>query len=267
MKTKFIQCLTVIFLSRDVAGVSADSPRFRENRPTGRVLVLTQAPWAETMTVLEADSCLVIVDTWGSLSAAREAASFIDSLYRKPVRYVINTHHHWDHTFGNAAFPDAEIVGHRFCGPDMLRDYGDRNARKRYFIDNAATTRDPSLRAYVDGVGEESADSAFALVPPVRSAGDRDTLAAGDLTFLLYHTPGIHTRSNLTVFVPELGIVFGRREFLDRAGMKLEPGADPAVIERVLEDIRSSGKPIRFLIPGHGQAIENPSLTKVIERR
>ncbi|MDM7925338.1 MAG: hypothetical protein QUS35_04920 [bacterium] len=78
------------------------------------------------------------------------------------------------------------------------------------------------------------------------------------MTFILYHTPGIHTRSNLTVFVPELGVVFGRREFTDRVNMKLEPGADLAVIERVLEDIRGVGKPVRFLIPGHGGAVEDP---------
>jgi glyoxylase-like metal-dependent hydrolase (beta-lactamase superfamily II) len=254
-----VLCRSMVILFGSIAGCQADSPRFQIDSPTERVLVLTQAPWAETMTVLEADSCLVIVDTWGSLSAAREAASFIDSVYRKPVRFVINTHHHWDHTFGNAAFPGAEIVGHRFCGPDMLRDYANQDARKRYFVGNAETTRDPLLRAYIDGVGVESADSTFALVPPVRSSGDRDTLTAGDLTFILYHTPGIHTRSNLTTFVPELGIVFGRREFFDRASMKLEPGGDPVVIERVLEAIRSSGKPIRFLIPGHGQAIKNPA--------
>ncbi|MDM7926037.1 MAG: MBL fold metallo-hydrolase, partial [bacterium] len=98
--------------------------RFGESCLADRVRVLTHAPWAETMTVVDADTCLVVVDTWGSLPAARQAASRIDSLYRKPVRFVINTHHHWDHAFGNAAFPDAGIVGHRFCGPDMLEDYG-----------------------------------------------------------------------------------------------------------------------------------------------
>ncbi len=252
--------LCVIVLFAGVTASRADSPRFEFNRLTDRVCILTHGPWAETMTVVDADTCLVVVDTWGSLSAAREAASFIDSLYRKPVRFVINTHHHWDHTFGNAAFPAAEVVGHRFCGPDMLEDYRDRDVRKHYFIGNAATTPPLSLKDYIAGVGVESADSAFVLVPPVRSSGDRDTLSAGDLTFILYHTPGIHTRSNLTIFVPELGIVIGRSELMDRVNMKLEPGADPAVIERVLEDIRFSGKPIRFLIPGHGQAIADPAL-------
>jgi glyoxylase-like metal-dependent hydrolase (beta-lactamase superfamily II) len=255
-----IPVIALVFLCGAIPASSASPARFQVNRPADRLCVLTQAPWAETMTVVDAGPCLVVVDTWGSLSAAREAASFIDSLYHKPVRFVINTHHHWDHTFGNAAFPQAEIVGHRFCGPDMRRDYGDAEIRKRYFEGNAGTTRDSSLKAYIAEAGRESAESPFRLVPPDRLAGERDTLHAGDLTFILYHTPGIHTRSNLTIFVPELGVVFGRWEFADRAKMKLEPGADPAVIERVLEDIRAVGYPVRFLVPGHGQAIADPVL-------
>jgi glyoxylase-like metal-dependent hydrolase (beta-lactamase superfamily II) len=260
MKTTGKAVTALVLLCGTIGSVSAESGRFQVSRPVDRVLILTQAPWAETLTVVDAGPCLAVVDTWGSLPAAKEAASFIDSLTHKPVRTVINTHHHWDHTFGNAAFPGAEIVGHRFCAPDMLRDYGDPGARKRVFAGNAGSTRDPSLKTYIESVGEASADSSFRLVPPTRLADERDTLAVGDLTFILYHTPGIHTRSNLTIFIPELGVVFGRWEFAEREKMKLEPGADPAVIERVLKDIRATGKPVRFLIPGHGGAIADPGL-------
>jgi len=237
-----------------------DDTPFKSEQLTGRVLVLTQAPWAETMTVIDAETCLVVVDTWGSLSNARKAAAFIDSLLHKPVRYVINTHHHWDHTFGNAAFPDAVIVGHRFCSQDMQADYGDSSKRALYFRDYARQTEPVSLAAYIAATGHESACSSFKLVPPSHLAATRDTLRAGDVSFILYHTPGIHTRSNVTILVPELGILFCRREFTDRATMKLEPGADPVIIEQVIQEINASAKPIQYLIPGHGAAIANPSL-------
>ena len=102
-------------------------------------------------------------------------------------------------------------------------------------------------------------------MPPNRPVGELDTLRLGDLTVLFYHTLGIHTRSNLTVFIPEWGIVFGRREFADPGKIVLEPGADPAKIVRVLEDILASGKPIRYLIPGHGSPAISPDLKAGIE--
>jgi glyoxylase-like metal-dependent hydrolase (beta-lactamase superfamily II) len=260
LKTTRIAFFAALLAIGIAGSVRPQTGRIRTSRVSDRVLVLTQAPWAETMTVVDAGPCLVVVDAWGLPSAAREAASLIDSLHHKPVRFVINTHHHWDHTFGNAAFPGAEIVGHRFCGPDLLTDYGDRAVRRKYFAWNAGSTQQASLREYIEEAGKESDDPSFRLVPPSRTVDERDTLRAGDLTFILYHTPGIHTRSNLTVFVPELGIAFGRREFTNRPEMKLEPGADPAVIDRVLGDIRAIGKPIRFLIPGHGDAVADPRL-------
>ncbi len=237
---------------------AAESVPFNVTRLTDRILVLTQAPWEETMTVIDAGPCLVVLETWGSLDAAKKASHYIDSLLHKPVRYVINSHHHWDHTFGNAAFPNAEIIGHQFCTEDMRADYGTAKARKAYFAKNARQTSQSSLRDYISDVGRQAADPAFKLAPPTLLTGERDTLTVGDLHFILYHTPGIHTRSFITIFIPELGIVFGRTEYLDPTKMKLEPGADPAIIQRVLADIQAAGKPLRFLIPGHGDAVENP---------
>ena len=69
------------------------------------------------------------MDTWGSLAAAKQAKVRINSVYHKPIRYVVNTHHHWDHTFGNGAFEGAEIIAHRFCAADMLTDYADAGKR------------------------------------------------------------------------------------------------------------------------------------------
>ena len=41
----------------------------------------------------------------------------------QPVRTLINTHHHGDHTFGNYLFAEATIVAHEKCRQEML-DFG-----------------------------------------------------------------------------------------------------------------------------------------------
>jgi glyoxylase-like metal-dependent hydrolase (beta-lactamase superfamily II) len=265
---KFIHALTTISVICIVLtqAAGAGSADFSEIRLNDRVLVLQNAPWQETMTVIDAGPSLIVVDTWGSLTAAKRAKVRIDRAFGKPVRMVLNTHHHWDHTFGNAAFPGAEIVGHRFCAEDMEADYADAGKRKAYFRKNASATSPIPLREYIKGVGAEASEKSFRLVVPNHLADKRDALRIGNAVIFLYHTPGIHTRSNLTIFIPELGVLFGRWEFTDPGNLKLEPGADPLKIANVLEEILSSGKPVRYLIPGHGDPIRNPDLKAAVEK-
>jgi glyoxylase-like metal-dependent hydrolase (beta-lactamase superfamily II) len=245
-----------------------DSAGFTEARLSDRVLVLFHAPWAETMTVVDAGPGLVIVDTWGSPRAAGKARKRIDGLFGKPVLFVINTHHHWDHTFGNAAFAggSARIVGNRFCAGDMVASYGDPKFRHLKLQESARLADNDEIRSYIQGVIAETSGDNFRICPPDLPVGEQDTLSAGDLTIVLYHTPGIHTRSNLTVFIPELGIVSGRSGFAGGGPINLEPGADPAKIARVLESILATGKPVRYLIPGHGEAVESPDLKAAAKR-
>jgi glyoxylase-like metal-dependent hydrolase (beta-lactamase superfamily II) len=64
--------------------------------------------------IIESDGGVIIVDTHSKPSAARVVIEHIRRMTAKPVRYVINTHFHWDHWHGNeaypAAYPGAEIV-------------------------------------------------------------------------------------------------------------------------------------------------------------
>ena len=63
--------------------------------------------------IIESDDGVVIVDTHSKPSAARVIVDRIRAITPKPVRYVINTHVHPDHIFGNAAFEGATFAGHR----------------------------------------------------------------------------------------------------------------------------------------------------------
>ena len=64
--------------------------------------------------IIESDDGVVIVDTHSKPSAARIIVQELHGLTTKPVRYVVNTHFHWDHWHGNevypAAYPNAEII-------------------------------------------------------------------------------------------------------------------------------------------------------------
>lgn len=45
----------------------------------------------------------------------RQIRDFIEGKLNLPIRYVINTHHHADHCWGNCFFPGATVIGHELC--------------------------------------------------------------------------------------------------------------------------------------------------------
>jgi len=74
--------------------------------------------------IIENDDGVMIVDTHSKPSAARVIVERLRDITRKPVRYVVNTHFHWDHWHGNevypATYPDAEIVTNQITREAML---------------------------------------------------------------------------------------------------------------------------------------------------
>ena len=75
--------------------------------------------------IIESDDGVMVVDTHSKPSAARVVIEHLRELTPKPVRYVVNTHFHWDHWHGNeaypAAYPDAEIVSNQITREAMVR--------------------------------------------------------------------------------------------------------------------------------------------------
>jgi glyoxylase-like metal-dependent hydrolase (beta-lactamase superfamily II) len=62
----------------------------------------------------------IVIDTLPFPEETREVLAFARERGRGPVRYVINTHHHSDHTNGNYIYAEAEVIGHRLCRQRML---------------------------------------------------------------------------------------------------------------------------------------------------
>jgi cyclase len=75
--------------------------------------------------IIEDDDGVMVVDTHSKPSAARVIVRRLRELTSKPVRYVVNTHFHWDHWHGNevypAAYPSAEIVTNQLTREAMVR--------------------------------------------------------------------------------------------------------------------------------------------------
>ena len=62
---------------------------------------------------------LLVVDTRASHHQGRELQADLKKLTRLPVRWVVNTHFHWDHCWENAVFQSAELWGHVNCRHEL----------------------------------------------------------------------------------------------------------------------------------------------------
>jgi cyclase len=75
--------------------------------------------------IIEDGDGVMVVDTHSKPSAARVIVGMLRELTPKPVRYVVNTHFHWDHWHGNevypAAYPGAEIVSNQITREAMVK--------------------------------------------------------------------------------------------------------------------------------------------------
>src|SRR2546422_690562 len=109
-------------------GKSAGDARFEIKKVADGVHVAVAAPAYKVNSntaIIESDDGVTIVDTHSKPSAARVIVERLREITTKPVRYVVNTHFHWDHWHGNevypAAYPHAEIVTNQLTREAMLR--------------------------------------------------------------------------------------------------------------------------------------------------
>jgi len=65
----------------------------------------------------------VLIDTLALPEEANEIRDFVEHNLQSKIRYVINTHYHADHSWGNCFFPDATIIAHTRCR-ELLAEQG-----------------------------------------------------------------------------------------------------------------------------------------------
>jgi cyclase len=143
---------------------------------------------------------VVVVDSLATVGLTRRFRDEITKVTDKPVRYLINTHHHGDHTWGNHVFVGATIISHNHCRREAIEtgimDPGLLNTIFPEFdfggiaVTPADITFDRQLTLYVDG-----REIRLLYFGPGHSAGDiivylpQDAIIfAGDFIFL-YSTP------------------------------------------------------------------------------
>jgi glyoxylase-like metal-dependent hydrolase (beta-lactamase superfamily II) len=194
------------------------------------------APWDVNVGVVRGAEGLVVVDTRASQRQATELRGDLARLDPGPVRFVVNTHWHFDHCFGNFCFPEAAGYGHEAL-PGWLASRGE-DARAE------AIGAEPDRREEMDEV---------VITPPRHLVSSRVVLDLGDRSVELVHLGRGHTDHDLVVLAAS--VVFAG-DLVEESGPPAY-GADcfpldwPSTL-RALLDRQGDGA----VVPGHGQAVD-----------
>ena len=179
------------------------------------------------------DKGILVVDTLGSAKGARKFIEDIKRISDKPVRYVVDTHSHFDHTFGNSEFAaiHAVICAQTSCPINM-------NKTLPLVIKNA--------KDY--GITDEEAKAIKIAYPDVTSP-EMMRIDLGNVSVdMLFMAPS-HTDDSVMVFIPRDKVLFSGDVLFTDYYPYMGDG-DITGWVKTLDFIKSV--PVDKIIPGHG---------------
>ena len=212
--------IALVLMSTVVFAQDGGDRSVEVRRLSDRVLVLvSNGPSRNTMTAIAGSRGIAVVDTTTSPQLAARLRGIIEREFgRDDFIYAINTHHHWDHVYGNQTFADATIVSHERT-PGRLRQSIPENGHPAAWLETSPVTPrladleglDPSspralqLQSEIDWFRSTHADLAdgFERTLPSLTFNDRLTLDLGDLTLRLYYYGQADSDNSIVVHVPE----------------------------------------------------------------
>jgi quinoprotein relay system zinc metallohydrolase 2 len=206
----------------------------------GRVEIMTpeNAGDIANLGFVVGDRCVAVIDTGGTYAVGVALRAAIRRLTDKPVCYVINTHVHPDHIFGNAAFNDDHpvFVGHAHLAQAIAR-------------------RGPNyLNALKRDVGAAAEGST--LVAPTQAVAQTAQLDLGGRMLELRAWPTAHTDQDLTVYDPATGTLFLGDLVFDRH-VPVVDGKLRGMLAAV-DELKKT--PAKIAVPGHGRADRWPGV-------
>jgi len=171
----------------------------------------------------------VVIDTLALPEETLGMREFIEHELGVQVRYVINTHYHADHTWGNCFFPGATVIGHSRCR-ELLMEYGIPSLE-------SARKQNPNLR------------QVKIVLPHLTFESGELTMRVGKKNLIFSQAFG-HSDDGISVLVEEDRVLFAGDAFMSL----------PYVVDGDVDDMISSVKRIGRLgleniIQGHGDII------------
>ncbi len=181
----------------------------------------------------------ILIDTLVFPEEARAIRHFLEDRLNSPVRYVINTHYHADHTYGTCFFPDAQLVTHARCY-DLLDTRGREGLA-------AAQHSTSELR------------EVHIVLPHMVFDGGTLSVRLGNKTVELRHSPG-HSPDSVVCLVREDRVLFAADTMMP-VPYFVDGSYDDFVAS--LHALQNGG--FENVVQGHGEVILRGEVEEVIQ--
>ncbi len=182
-----------------------------------------------TAGVIAGPQWAVLIDTLAMPEETLAMRDFIEAELKVPVRYIINTHHHGDHCWGNSFFPGATILGHSLCRQLLLE--------KGPAALETARKQNPAYKQ-------------VKIVPPHLTFDSGSiSLRVGKKNLILMSLAG-HSRDGIGILVEEDRVLFAGDVFMPL------PYVVDGDLDEMTETIKHIGRMgLENVIQGHGDII------------
>ena len=143
--------------------------------------------------IIIGDDSVLVIDSLRVPSFARDLIQDVKTITEKPIGFVIDTHSHWDHSWGNEEFPDATIIGHKNCYAEMIDMEWNEEWRKKVASSNDPWSEEGSL---------------VNITPPNMTFETSMQLYFGGRELDLKYFGRAHTSGDIYIHLPKEKIVF-----------------------------------------------------------
>ncbi|MFO7945106.1 MAG: MBL fold metallo-hydrolase [Anaerolineales bacterium] len=183
----------------------------------------------------------VVIDTLAFPDETLAIRDFLENELERKVRYVIDTHYHADHSWGNCFFPGALVIGHELCRT-FLQEYGV-----------------PSLK---EAWKEDTIFRKTQIVLPHLTMNDGELeLIVDDKSLRFISLPG-HSRDGIGIYIVEDEVLFSGDVWMP------VPHIVDGDIDVMRESLQEIGKlTLENVVQGHGDVILRGEIESGIEDR
>ncbi|MDG4782594.1 MBL fold metallo-hydrolase [Micromonospora sp. WMMD961] len=196
------------------------------------------------VTLVVGDDEALLVDTLSSAAQAADLAAAVRAVTDRPLT-LVNTHHHYDHCFGNAVLagePPRPVYAHELAAA-ALRDDPERLRREAY----------EEVRAEHPALAAELADTA--LLAPTHTVQTETTLDLGGRRVLLRHPGRGHTDADLVVHVPDADVLVAG-DLVEQSGPPAFEDSYPLRWPDAVADLLRLTTARTVVVPGHGDPVD-----------